>query len=425
MVENIVILGAQWGDEGKGKIVDYLTDNIAAVVRFQGGHNAGHTLVVEGEKVILRLLPSGILRETVQCFIGNGLVVSPEALFEEINELENRGVNVTERLKISRSAHLLLPYHIALDQAREQARGKAAIGTTGRGIGPAYEDKVARRGLRFGDLLSMDTFAEKLQSLAEYHNFMLENYYGVATIEFEQVMDYINSARDRLLPMLTDVSADLAKLNKAGKSLLFEAAQGAMLDIDHGSYPFVTSSNTTAGAVATGTGLGPLSVHKILGIIKAYTTRVGSGAFPTELFDDLGKKMADVGHEFGSVTGRARRCGWLDIVALNRAKLANGLTHLCITKLDVLDDFERIGICTHYELDGQRLELPPTEIELLAKCQPVYEFMPGWQSRTKGLQSYDELPEEAINYVKRIETLVGVKVDMLSTGPDRVETIMI
>ncbi len=424
MSRKVVILGTQWGDEGKGKIVDLLTDQAKVVVRFQGGHNAGHTLVIDGKKTILRLIPSGILREDVTCYIGNGVVISPKALLQEIAELETKGVPVVERLRISGACHLLLPYHEALDKAREIARGQSAIGTTGRGIGPAYEDKVARRGLRVMDLLDMDSLSQRLVELAEYHNFMLEKYYRVEGISYESILADLQEASKKINPMICDVAADLAQHSKMNHSILFEGAQGTWLDVDMGTYPFVTSSNTTAGAAATGTGVGPLSLNYILGIAKAYTTRVGAGPFLTELNNDVGKHMAEKGQEFGSVTGRARRCGWLDAVSLRRAIEMNSVSGLCLTKLDVLDGIETLKICVGYKIDGQLVDIPPQDCRHLAKSEPVYEEMPGWQGSTFGIKSLDDLPPEAVNYIRRIEELVKPPVDILSTGPDRSQTIV-
>ncbi len=423
--KNIVVIGTQWGDEGKGKIVDLLTDKVAAVVRFQGGHNAGHTLVIDGEKTVLHLIPSGILRENVQCLIGNGVVLSPEALLTEIEGLEAKGVPARERLKISPSCPLILSYHVALDQAREKARGKAAIGTTGRGIGPAYEDKVSRRGLRLDDLFHRERFAAKLGEVLDYHNFMLQNYYKTDPVDFQQVMEQSLSWAEQLEPMAADVTGMLHEYRDRGDSVLYEGAQGALLDIDHGTYPFVTSSNTTAGGAATGSGMGPRGLDYVLGITKAYTTRVGAGPFPTELFDEMGEHLAHRGHEFGSTTGRARRCGWFDAVALRRSNQINSVTGLCITKLDVLDGLDTIRICVGYSCNGQEFNSPSLAAEVLEGCQPVYEDMPGWKDSTVGVKRYDELPENARAYLKRIEEIVGVPVDIISTGPDREETIVL
>ncbi len=425
MAKNIVVLGTQWGDEGKGKIVDLLTDRVSAVVRFQGGHNAGHTLIIDGHKTILRLIPSGILREGVQCLIGNGVVLSPEALFTELAELEQNGVPATERLRISPACTLLLPYHIAIDQARELARGKDAIGTTGRGIGPAYEDKVARRGLKVQDLLDEKRLAERLKDLASYHNFHLKNLYKVEPISFKTVYDQLIAYSKRIIPMIADVADILSSEHKKGNNTLFEGAQGTLLDIDLGTYPYVTSSNTTAGAASTGTGIGPRYIDEVLGITKAYTTRVGSGPFPTELSDDIGACMAERGKEFGSVTGRARRCGWFDMVALRRSLLANSISSLVLTKMDVMDELAEIKICVAYEINGERFELPGYDIKALESCVPIYETLPGWQQNTFGLTDYAQLPKNAVSYIKRNEELAGIPVGIISTGPDRKHTIVL
>jgi len=425
MGKNIVVLGTQWGDEGKGKIVDLLTDQVAAVVRFQGGHNAGHTVIIEGDKTILHLIPSGILRDGVQCLIGNGVVLSPTALFDEINMLEQKGISIRERLKISEACTLILPYHVALDQAREKAKGNDAIGTTGRGIGPAYEDKVARRALRAGDLLNKDKFAKKLSEVMEFHNFILKEYFKSETVDYQTTLDETMELAESIVPMITDVTELIWQLQKEGDDILFEGAQGTLLDIDHGTYPFVTSSNTTAGGVSTGTGVGPGCIDYILGITKAYTTRVGSGPFPTELLDETGEYLAKKGHEFGATTGRARRCGWFDAVALRRSKQVNSLSGLCITKLDVLDGLDSIQICTGYNYRGETRLTPPSGADAIAECMPVYEEMPGWSESTSGVTSYDELPESARNYLKRLEELTETPIDMISTGPDRVETIIL
>jgi len=425
MGKNVVVVGTQWGDEGKGKVVDLLTERAQAVVRFQGGHNAGHTLVIDGEKTVLHLIPSGILRDGVRCLIGNGVVVAPGALVEEIDMLEARGIPVAERLRISASAPLILPVHVALDQARERARGNDAIGTTGRGIGPAYEDKVSRRGLRVGELLDAEAFAERLRGLLEYHNFALEHYFKADPVDFQATLDEALAHGERLRPMIEDTTELLYAELDAGHNLLFEGAQGMMLDIDHGTYPFVTSSNTTTGGAACGTGLGPLALDYVLGIVKAYATRVGGGPFPTELFDDVGKHLAEVGHEFGATTGRARRCGWLDMVALRRAVRVNSVSGLCMTKLDVLDGLETVKVCTAYRVGGEETTALPAGAEALASCEPVYEELPGWSGSTAGITSFEQLPEAARSYLKRIEELAGVPVDIISTGPDRDETIIL
>lgn len=423
--KSVVIIGTQWGDEGKGKLVDLLTDRVGAVVRFQGGHNAGHTLVIGGEKTVLHLIPSGILRAGVQCLIGNGVVLSPAALLSEIKKLEQKGVPARERLKISDACTLILPYHVALDHAREMARGKAAIGTTGRGIGPAYEDKIARRALRLGDLFHRERFAAKLGEVLDYHNFVLQNYYKSDPVDFQSTLEETLGFAEFLQPMVADVTELLSDYRRRGDSILFEGAQGSLLDVDHGTYPFVTSSNTTAGGAATGTGVGPLDLDYVLGITKAYTTRVGSGPFPTELFDDMGAYLAQRGHEFGSTTGRPRRCGWFDAVALRRAVQLNSVSGLCITKLDVLDGLDTIQLCVGYECDGKESLTPPAGAEALADCTPVYVEMPGWKESTVGIRKYDALPEKAREYLKRIEEIVGTPVDIISTGPDRADTIVL
>lgn len=424
MAQNIIVLGTQWGDEGKGKIVDWLTEEAAAVVRFQGGHNAGHTLIIDGKKTVLRLIPSGILREHVTCVIGNGVVLSPEALLQEMDELKKSGIAVEKRLRISGACSVLLPYHVALDQAREKKRGEKAIGTTGRGIGPAYEDKVARRGLRAIDLLSVDTLKEKLTTLAEYHNFQLANYYQVDPIPVETVFNQLKALAQEIKPMIGDTTALLAQIQSQDKNIIFEGAQGSLLDIDLGTYPYVTSSNTTAGAAATGSGFGPLFFDAVIGITKAYVTRVGAGPFPTELTDENGRKMAERGKEFGSVTGRPRRCGWFDVIAMRRSIQMNSLTSLVLTKLDVMDEFSEIKICTGYQCGDAVLQQPPFDVTLLALCQPVYETMPGWQTSTYGVTDYNQMPEAAKNYIERLEQLLGLPIDIVSTGPERKETII-
>lgn len=425
MGKNVVVIGTQWGDEGKGKVVDLLTENTSAVARFQGGHNAGHTVVIDGKKTVLHLIPSGILRDGVKCLIGNGVVLSPSALLEEMQMLEKNGIPARDRLFISEASALILPYHIALDQAREKARGEAAIGTTGRGIGPAYEDKIARRALRAGDLLHRKRFAAKLGEVLDYHNFVLKHYYKARTLDFQVLLDESMAYAEQFKSMITDVTEMLYQMHVAGENILFEGAQGTLLDVDHGTYPFVTSSNTTAGGAATGTGVGPLNFDYVLGITKAYTTRVGSGPFPTELFDAMGEHLASKGHEFGATTGRPRRCGWFDAVALRRSKLINSLSGLCITKLDVLDGLETIQICTGYESNGETRLTPPTGADEFAECRPVYEEITGWQNSTLGIRTFDELPEAARKYIKRIEEVTETPVDMVSTGPDREETIVL
>ncbi|HEY1289721.1 MAG TPA: adenylosuccinate synthase [Burkholderiales bacterium] len=422
---NVVVIGTQWGDEGKGKIVDWLTDRAQGVVRFQGGHNAGHTLVIGGSKTVLHLIPSGILRAEVDCFIGNGVVVSPQALVAEMDELDAAGVRgVVARLSISEACPLILPYHAALDHAREAAKGERKIGTTGRGIGPAYEDKVARRAIRLQDLFDPARFAEKLRELLDFHNFVLKNYYRQQEVGFQKTLEETLALAPRLAPLIADVPRALYHANRAGKNLLFEGAQGSLLDIDHGTYPFVTSSNCVAGAAAAGAGIGPHHLHYVLGITKAYTTRVGGGPFPTELSDDVGERLRQRGQEFGATTGRPRRTGWFDAAALKRSIQLNGLSGLCITKLDVLDGVEAVKICVGYELEGTFSEILPVGAEELERCHPVYEELPGWMESTVGIRSYDSLPKGARAYLKRIEELAGVPVDLISTGPDREETIV-
>ena len=423
MGKNVVVLGSQWGDEGKGKIVDLLTEKASAVARFQGGHNAGHTLVVDGKTTVLHLIPSGILRDDVTCFIGNGVVLAPDALLKEMKGLEDNGVPVRERLRISPNCPLIMPYHVALDQAREAKRGSGKIGTTGRGIGPAYEDKVARRAIKLADLFR-DDLEEKLRNLIEYHNFQLTQYYKVDAIDFDETLKLCQEWKEAIKGMVTDVTEELDQLRRAGNNLMFEGAQGTLLDIDHGTYPFVTSSSVTAGGVSTGTGIGPLYLDYVLGITKAYTTRVGSGPFPTELFDDVGAHLANVGHEFGATTGRARRCGWFDAAGLRRAVVLNSLTGICLTKLDVLDGLEELLIGVGYEL-------PETECagahdaEFYESVTPIYETLQGWSESTVGITNYDDLPENAKIYIKRIEALIDCPIDIISTGPDRDETIVL
>jgi adenylosuccinate synthase len=425
MAKNVVVIGTQWGDEGKGKIVDWLTDHTQGVVRFQGGHNAGHTLVIGGKKTILRLIPSGILHAGKACYIGNGVVLSPDALLAEIEELEAAGIDVKSRLHISEACPLILPYHIAIDQAREAAKGTGKIGTTGRGIGPAYEDKVARRAIRLQDLFDAKGFAAKLEPLLDYHNFVLTKYLKAQAVDFAKTRDDALALAPRLAPMVADVPRALYEAGQAGKSLLFEGAQGALLDIDHGTYPYVTSSNCVAGAASAGAGVGPGMLHYVLGITKAYTTRVGSGPFPTELGDAIGEKLRKRGNEFGSVTGRPRRCGWFDAAALKRSMQINGVSGLCITKLDVLDGLEELKICTGYIIDGKLTDMPPPGAEAMERCSPVYEAMPGWSASTVGVKQRDGLPANALAYLARIEAICGVPVDMISTGPDRDETIVL
>ena len=425
MATNLVVIGAQWGDEGKGKIVDLLTERAAAVVRFQGGHNAGHTLVIGGAKTVLSLIPSGILHPGVQCLIGNGVVLSLEALFKEADALVQKGVPVYDRLRISPNCALILPSHIALDRARERAKGVNAIGTTGRGIGPAYEDKVARRAVRVADLFQRDRLAARLGEILDFHNFVLSRYFSVETLEFQRVLDDLLAHGERIQPLVDDVSERLRGEMLRGGNLLFEGAQGALLDNDVGTYPFVTSSNTIAGAAAVGTGLGPRDIHRVLGIVKAYTTRVGAGPFPTELFDETGEHLSRVGHEFGAVTGRPRRCGWFDAVALRRAVLHNSLSSLGVTKLDVLDGLDTLRICTGYRIDGAVHEQPPLLPHRFSECEPVYETHPGWQEPTSGITDFARLPENARRYLARMEQLAGIPIDIVSTGPDRAETIVL
>ncbi len=425
MGKAVVLIGAQWGDEGKGKVVDLLTDRADAVVRFQGGHNAGHTLVIDGQRTVLHLIPSGILRERVHCLIGNGVVVSPAALHAEIVGLEERGVAVRERLQLSAACPLILPHHIALDAAREQARGRNAIGTTGRGIGPAYEDKVARRGLRLGDLMREDSFADRLRELSQYHNFLLTTLYGAAAVDFAATLDEALRLGAELRPLLGNVAQTLDGLLHAGKSVLFEGAQGMLLDIDHGTYPFVTSSNTTAGAAACGSGIGPTSIDYVLGVCKAYTTRVGSGPFPTELHDDIGRLLSERGQERGATTGRPRRCGWFDAVAMRSARTVNGLSGLCLTKLDVLDGVDPVRVCTAYRQGSTTLEAAPSGADALAQCEPVYEELSGWTDSTTGVTRLEALPRNARRYLDRLAELSGLPIDIVSTGPGREHTAIV
>lgn len=422
--KNVVVIGTQWGDEGKGKIVDLLTDRAAAVARFQGGHNAGHTLVIGGKKTVLHLIPSGIMRDGVTCLIGNGVVLSLDALVEEAHALIANGVPVFERLKISPGCPLILPSHAALDLAREKAKGAAAIGTTGRGIGPAYEDKVARRAVKVSDLFMREKFASKLGEVLDYHNFLLKHYFRADTVDFAKTLDEAMQAAELIAPLTADVTQMLQDLADSGQSILFEGAQGTFLDIDHGTYPFVTSSNTVAAAASIGTGIGPRNLDYILGIVKAYTTRVGAGPFPTELFDDMGQHLARVGAEFGATTGRPRRCGWFDAVALRRSIVNSSISGLCVTKLDVLDELEAIQICIGYQIDGKPISGLPIMVDRFAECRPIYEELPGWQESTVGVTEFDQLPENARNYLDRIEVLAGVPVDIISTGPDREQTII-
>ncbi len=431
MGKNVIVIGTQWGDEGKGKVVDLLTEDADAVVRFQGGHNAGHTLVIDGKKTVLHLIPSGILRKNVKCMIGNGVVLAPDALMTELEMLHSNGVETDGRLFISEACTLILPYHIALDQARELARGKKAIGTTGRGIGPAYEDKISRRGLKVGDMLHRERFAARLGEVLDYHNFALKHYFKTDTVDFQKVLDEGLEMAEKIRPMVADVTGLLHQMRAAGKHVMFEGAQGTLLDIDHGTYPYVTSSNPTAGGACTGTGVGPRDIDYVLGITKAYTTRVGAGPFPTELYDGvglndpIGAHMAKEGHEFGSTTGRARRCGWLDAVSLRRSAHINSLSGICLTKMDVLDGLETLRIAVGYECDGKTVEAPPIGADAYDLCKPKYIEVPGWSENTVGVKKYADLPANAKAYIKKIEEVVGVPIDIISTGPDRNETIVL
>ena len=424
MRKNVVVVGTQWGDEGKGKIVDWLTDRSQGVVRFQGGHNAGHTLVIGGKKTVLHLIPSGILRDRVACFIGNGVVLSPDALLEEVDTLQTAGVDVASRLKISEACPVILPHHVALDRAREAAKGAGKIGTTGRGIGPAYEDKVARRAIRLQDLFHRERFAAKLGEVLDFHNFVLKNYFKAEIVSFQKTLDETLAFTERIKPMVADVPRLLFEAQERGDNLLFEGAQGTLLDVDHGTYPYVTSSNCVAGAAAAGAGIGPNNLHYVLGITKAYTTRVGSGPFPTELEDDIGRQIAERGNEFGATTGRPRRCGWFDAAALTRSIQINGISGLCVTKLDVLDGMESVRIGVGYKMNGVDRDILPFGAELLAECQPVYEEMPGWSESTVGVTQFERLPAAAQAYLKRMEAVCGVPIDIVSTGADREHTIV-
>lgn len=425
MGKSVVVIGAQWGDEGKGKVVDLLTDRAQSVVRFQGGHNAGHTLVIGGEKTALHLIPSGIMREDVACLIGNGVVLSPEKLLEEMQGLESRGVKVRDRLHLSASAPLILDYHVRIDQAREKARGDAKIGTTGRGIGPAYEDKVARRAVRLGDLFHRERLAAKLGEVLDYHNFVLQQYFGEQPVDFQALLERCLGYAEELRGMVGDVTGMLETRLAAGENILFEGAQGALLDIDHGTYPYVTSSNTTAGGAATGTGVGPRYIDSVLGIVKAYSTRVGAGPFPTELDDDVGSYLREKGGEIGTTTGRTRRCGWFDAVALRRSVFNNSMSGLCITKMDVLDELDVIRMCVGYRVDGERMEQLPLGADAYADIEPIYEDMPGWRCSTAGVNRYEDLPAAAHDYLARIADVTGVPVQVISTGPDRDHTIVL
>lgn len=425
MAKNVVVVGAQWGDEGKGKIVDWLTEQAAGVVRFNGGHNAGHTLVINGKKTILRLIPSGIMHATSVCYLGNGVVLSPEAFFREVDELIALGVpNVESRLRVSANAPLIMPYHVALDHAREAAAGNKKIGTTGRGIGPAYEDKIARRTVRVADLFEPERFAEQVRTVMKLHNFVLEKFLGAEPLDPEKVIADTLSYAERLRPMVCDVSASLQRDMAEGKSFLFEGAQGSMLDIDHGTYPFVTSSNTVAGSACAGAGVGPHQLNYVLGITKAYCTRVGEGPFPTELFDETGELLRKKGNEFGAVTGRPRRCGWFDGAALRRAVQINGLTGLAIMKLDVLDGMETVKLGVGYRYKGETIDIMPAGADAVAECEPIYEEFPGWKESTFGVQKWEDLPETAQRYLTRLAEVAGAPIAVISTGPDRVQTIL-
>ncbi|HRL01164.1 MAG TPA: adenylosuccinate synthase [Vitreoscilla sp.] len=425
MVKNVVVVGSQWGDEGKGKIVDWLTDQASGVVRYQGGHNAGHTLVVGGKKTVLRLIPSGILHAGKRCFIGSGVVVSPEALLSEMAELESAGIDVAKQLTIAPTCPLILPYHVALDHAREAAKGDKKIGTTGRGIGPAYEDKVARRAVRVMDLFQPELLRQKIEDVLAIYNCQLVGLYGQEAIQADAIYDLAMSLAEKIRPMVGDVSRLLNEINDKGESLVFEGAQGTLLDIDHGTYPYVTSSNCVAGAASAGAGVGPHKLNYVLGIVKAYTTRVGSGPFPTELFDDVGAGLAKRGNEFGAVTGRPRRCGWFDAALMKRSIQVNGISGMCVTKLDVMDGMDEIKICVGYKLRGEIIDIFPFGADDVAACEPIYETMPGWTESTFGVKEYDALPANAKAYLDRLEAICGAKIAIISTGPDREETIVL
>ena len=425
MNKSIVVLGTQWGDEGKGKIVDLLSRDADAVVRFQGGHNAGHTLVIDGHKTVLHLVPSGILQPDVECLIGNGVVLSLQALREEIEKLEAQGLDVRPRIRISPACAIIMLWHELLDRAREEARGNRAIGTTCRGIGPAYEDKVARRGLRTSDLINPDGLTDKIEHILDYHNFVLTERFGMEALSVDAMVEEALDLGEYFAGQVADVSGRLYELRDQGKRVMFEGAQGSLLDIDHGTYPYVTSSNTTVGGVCTGAGVGPNAIDYVLGITKAYVTRVGGGPFPTELFDPDGERLARRGDEFGATTGRPRRCGWLDAVALRRMVSLNGVTGFCVTKLDVLDGFEEIKICTAYRLNGELLDAPPLDARSWADLEPVYESFPGWTESSRGATSLDQLPANAQSYLQAMEELCGAPVHIVSTGPDRTESIII
>jgi adenylosuccinate synthase len=425
MGKSVVILGAQWGDEGKGKIVDLLTERVSAVARFQGGHNAGHTLVIKGKKTVLHLIPSGILREDALCLIGNGVVLSPEALINEIAELEAQGVDVRPRVKISPATPLIMPYHIAVDKAREAAAGKGAIGTTGRGIGPAYEDKVARRSIRVADLMYPHELPAQIKAAVEYHNFILTQWLKAEPVDYQKVLDDALAWGEYIRPLVDDVATILHEVRKEGGNILYEGAQGALLDIDHGTYPYVTSSNTTVGGALAGTGVGAGDIDYVLGICKAYATRVGGGPFPTELEDEMGERLRKVGNEFGASTGRPRRCGWIDLVALKRAVQINGINGLAITKLDVLDGLPSIKVCVAYEYRGKRRELAPLDADGWAECKPVYLEFPGWEESTAGIRDWNKLPAAARAYLRAVEELSGCRLAIVATGADREDTIVL
>ncbi len=425
MAKNVVVVGAQWGDEGKGKIVDWLTEKVDGVVRFNGGHNAGHTLVINGAKTILRLIPSGIMHPASVCYLGNGVVFAPDAFFREIDELKSHGVDAEPRMRVSGNCPLIMPYHVALDHAREAALGKNKIGTTGRGIGPAYEDKVARRTLRVADMYDQDLFAERVRHVLDLHNFILKNYLKAEALDPQKVIDETLAYADRLAPMVCDVSAELNAAMSQGKQFLFEGAQGSMLDIDHGTYPFVTSSNTVAGSAAAGAGVGPHQLNYVLGITKAYCTRVGSGPFPTELHDATGEELRRKGNEFGAVTGRPRRCGWFDGAALRRAVQINGLTGLAVMKLDVFDGMDTVKLAVGYKVDGEPVDLMPYGADAAARCEPIYEEFPGWSESTFGMTRWEQLPKSAQQYLQRLSEVAGCPIALVSTGPDRNQTILL
>jgi adenylosuccinate synthase len=424
MAKNVVVIGTQWGDEGKGKVVDWLTDHAQGVVRFQGGHNAGHTLVIDGKKTVLHLVPSGILRKDVTCYIGNGVVLSPQALISEMDELERAGADIAGRLRISEACPLLLPCHAALDVARESAQGAGKIGTTGRGIGPAYEDKIARRAIRLQDLFIPARFSAKLEPLLDYHNFVLTKYLHAQPVDFARTRDEALALAPRLKPLVADVAKALYDENRKGKNLLFEGAQGTLLDVDHGTYPYVTSSNCVAGTAAAGAGVGPQMLHYVFGITKAYTTRVGSGPFPTELEDATGELLRKRGQEFGATTGRPRRCGWFDAVAARYTAAIGGADELAVMLLDVLSEVDEVRIAVAYDLDGRRLDSFPSDSFLLDRCKPIYETLPGWRVDVCGARKLADLPAAARRYIDRLAALLELPVSIVSVGPDRAQTIM-